>query len=131
MGIIRHASLFSIGGLSYIGLELLWRGRSHKSMFLAGGTAFLLLGALSRATKRPLLRTLGGAGVITAVELVAGLLFNRSYHIWDYRHIPYNYKGQICLLFSLLWIPVGQTGIWLYGKIQRLFPEKVKFSLDK
>ena len=131
MGVIRKTGLFCVGGLSYVGLELLWRGRSHSSMFLAGGTAFLLLGTLGRATQSPLLRALGSAGVITAVELTAGLLFNRSHQIWDYRQLPYNYKGQICLPFSLLWIPVGQTGIWLYGKIMGIFPGKVKFLLDK
>ena len=131
MGVIRKAGLFCVGGLSYVGLELLWRGRSHSSMFLAGGTAFLLLGALGRATRSPLLRALGSAGVITAIELTTGLLFNRNYQIWDYRQLPYNYKGQICLPFSLLWIPIGQTGMWLYGKIMGIFPEKVKFLLDK
>ena len=125
MGIYKRLALFCAGGLSYVGLELLWRGRSHGSMFLAGGGSFLLLGGLGKATKSPVVRALGGAGIITGVELATGLLFNRSHSVWDYRQLPYNIRGQICLPFFLLWVPVGQAGIWLYEKMDGIFPEKV------
>lgn len=128
MGLIKKLSLFCAGGLGYVGLELLWRGRSHSSMFLAGGSSFLLLGRLGRVTGRPVLRALGGAGIITGVELAAGLLFNRHHGVWDYRQLPYNIKGQICLPFSLLWVPVGQAGMWIYEKIDRIFPERPQKS---
>ena len=119
----KHSLLFLLGGAGYVILELLWRGWSHGSMFLAGGTCFLLLGKLNTVRPRlPLpLRGVVGAGVITMVELLAGLLFNRSYGVWDYRHLPYNYHGQICLRFFLLWIPLslGAMGLynWLSAKI--------------
>ena len=72
--------LFSLGGIGYVGLELLWRGRSHISMFLAGGACFLLLGKLNRLRPRPslLLRGIAGAATITTVELLTGLLANRD-----------------------------------------------------
>ena len=123
MGFCKKAALFSVGGACYVGLELLWRGRSHGSMFLAGGSCFMLLGKLK--DKGPVVKSLGGAGIITAVELAAGLLVNRSYRVWDYRHIPFNYKGQICLPFSLLWVPVGLVGGLLYSCLdQIILPEK-------
>lgn len=131
MEIGKKLLLFCTGGLGYVALELLWRGRSHGSMFLAGGSSFLLLGKLGQATDRPALRALGGAGIITGVELAAGLVFNRRHTVWDYRQLPYNIKGQICLPFSLLWVPVGQAGMWLYGKMDRIFPEKTQKTLDK
>ena len=68
---------------------------------------------------------------VTGVELTAGFLFNRSHSIWDYRQLPYNIKGQICLPFCLLWVPVGQAGIWIYEKIDRIFPEKPQKPLEK
>ena len=40
----KQAMLFYLGGCAYMGLELLWRGRSHGSMFLLGGFCFLLIG---------------------------------------------------------------------------------------
>ena len=105
-----------------MGLEFVWRGRSHYSMFLTGGVCFLLLGAISRRAERLLLpvRVLAGAGIITAAELIAGLLFNRDYSVWDYRHMPMNFLGQICLLYSLLWIPVSFLAMDLYGRLEGL-----------
>lgn len=88
-------------------------------MFLAGGTSFLLLGQLSNAKIRPVWKALLGAGVITGVELAIGLLFNRSYQVWDYRKVPLSFMGQICLPFSLLWIPVGIGAMRLYQILER------------
>lgn len=114
MGMIRKFWLFLLGGAGYVGLELLWRGRSHVSMFFAGGTCFLLLGRLQRTKLSPAAKSLLGAGVITAVELLTGLLVNRSFRVWDYRQMPLNYLGQVCLPFSLLWIPVSFGAMLLY-----------------
>lgn len=115
----KKTLLFAAGGTGYVGLELLWRGRSHGSMFLAGGCCFLLLGLLDR-TRLPLpLRAAAGAGIITAVELAAGLLVNRDYTVWDYRHMPLNFLGQICAAYSFLWIPVSLGGMGLYRLLDR------------
>lgn len=124
MKLWKESILFSLGGTGYVGLELLFRGRSHYSMFLAGGCCFLLLGELGRARPRlprPLLPALGG-GIITMVELAAGLIFNRDYGIWDYRHLPMNYHGQICLPFTLLWCPLSAGAMFLYNMVARFLP---------
>ena len=112
----KQAVLFCVGGGAYTGLELLWRRRSHSSMFVAGGLCFLLLGQLKKL-KLPLLgrATLGAAG-ITAVELLTGLAVNQNHTVWDYRAMPLNFMGQICLTYSLLWVPVSLLGMKLYGK---------------
>jgi len=109
MRIWKQCVLFYIGGLAYMVVEFLWRGRSHGTMFLLGGLCFLAIGHLTKALGRfPLaLQLLLFAGVITALELATGLIFNRDYAIWDYRRRVYNYLGQICLNYSLLWIPVS------------------------
>ena len=113
--------LFCTGGCAYMTLELLWRGWSHSSMFFAGGSCFLLLGKLGRT--RPVLplpvRAVAGAGIITSVELLAGLLANRDYSVWDYRNVPLNFHGQICLPFSLLWLPVGLGAMVLYDVLDK------------
>ena len=113
--------LFLIGGSGYVGLELLWRGRSHVSMFFAGGVCFLLLGKLNRTKPRLpiLLRGLMGALTITSVELLAGLLANRDYRVWDYRRMPLNFLGQICLPFTLLWVPLSLIAMVLYDGANR------------
>ena len=119
----KNILLFIFGGLGYMGLECLWRGWSHGSMFLAGGSCFLLLGKLDRTQPRlpwPA-RALTGALIITSVELLAGLLFNRDYSVWDYRSMPWNFHGQVCLPFTLLWLPVSLGAMWLYSTLDKGF----------
>ena len=114
MGIGKKLALFSVGGISYVAMELLWRGRSHYSMFLAGGVCFLLLGQLGKRTSLAPVHALGGAGIVTAVELLTGLIVNREYQVWDYRHLPFQYQGQICLPYSLLWMPLSLFAVTIY-----------------
>lgn len=121
MKIWKNCLLFYTGGTVYLSLELLYRGRSHGSMFLAGGLCFLLIGQLNRVEpKLPLpLRAVVGAAIVTAVELGAGMLVNRQYQVWDYRQEPLQFCGQICLPFSLLWVGVSVAAIWLYDRLKR------------
>ena len=116
---------FCAGGLGYMGLELLWRGHSHGSMFIAGGACFLLIGHLNHVRPRlPLLpRAVAGAGIVTMVELGIGLLVNRSYEVWDYRSRAGNFLGQICPMFTFLWIPVSLMALGLHELLQRRVDE--------
>ena len=91
-------------------------------MFLAGGTCFLLLGQLSSLRINPAMKAVLGAAVITGVELTAGLLINRDYSVWDYRALPANLMGQICLQFSLLWMPLALLAMGLYGVLEQKLP---------
>ena len=121
MKIWKKAVLFYLGGCAYMGLELLWRGRSHGSMFVAGGACFLLIGELNHVRPRlPLpLRAAVGAGVVTMVELGIGLLCNRSYNVWDYRDQPGNFLGQICPLYTFLWVPVSLMALYLHDALSQ------------
>ena len=113
----KYPLLFCVGGAGYVGLEWLWRGWSHSSMFFAGGTCFLLLGRLK--TQPPWVKAIAGAGIITTVELAAGLLINRQHTVWDYRDTPLNFLGQVCLPYSLLWIPIGLIGAEWYRLLDK------------
>ena len=115
----RKCVLFYIGGAVYMTLEFLWRGRSHGTMFLLGGTCFLMLGQLGSRWQWISLpaKMLAGASVVTALELITGLAVNRDYAIWDYRSLPCQYLGQISLVYSLLWVPVSLAGMMLYQAI--------------
>ena len=39
----KYLFLLDVGGLLYILIELIWRGRSHWTMFLLGGICFVFL----------------------------------------------------------------------------------------
>ncbi len=122
MKIWKTCVLFYVGGTAYMIIEFLWRGWSHGSMFLLGGTCFLLLGQLVRHFgKIPLaVKVILGAALVTALELLTGLAVNRDFSVWDYRHLPYQFMGQISLIFSLLWMPVSLAGMQLYTKADEL-----------
>jgi len=120
MRIWKQSLLFYLGGSAYMSLEFLWRGRSHGSMFLLGGSCFLALGWLQKHLRLPIWAKLPlGAAMITALELGTGLLVNRDFSVWDYRQMPYHYLGQICLNYSLLWVPVSFGGMLLYALADR------------
>ena len=118
----RDLGLFAFGGGAYVALELLYRARSHWTMFLLGGGCFLAIGQLGRHRPRlPLHRqAVLGSCICTAGELATGLLFNRDFQIWDYRRLPGNFLGQICLPFSLLWVPLSAVASVLYARLDSL-----------
>ena len=103
---LRPLILFVIGGLIYILIELVARGRTHWTMFIVGGVAFFLIGCINeKCRKMPLVRQmLIGAIMITALEFVCGCIVNLwlDWNVWNYSNMPFNLFGQICLPFSIL-----------------------------
>lgn len=119
MNIWKNTLLAYLGGMAYTTVELLWRGRTHGSMFALGGICFLLIGKLGQV-RRPLpipARMLVASLIITTLELGCGLLVNQDWSVWDYRQMPLNFRGQICLPYTLLWIPVSLAAIVLYDRL--------------
>lgn len=104
-----HLGSALFGGASYIVLELLWRGHSHWTMFFLGAICFELVGILNEilpwSTPFPVQMVLG-SGIVTAFELITGLVVNvhLGWAVWDYSGAPFNFMGQICLPYSLLWL---------------------------
>lgn len=98
-------SVFAVGAIGYTLLELLWRGRSHWTMSLTGGTILCLLYKRCKAEHSLLRFCLWGAAVITTAEFFVGVLVNRLLHwrVWDYSRNKGNLLGQICPLYSSLW----------------------------
>lgn len=105
--LLYYSYLFLLGGHSYCTLEILSRGRTHYSMFFAGGIIFMILFYIAgKMKKAPLLKKCFlGAVIITAVEFIFGIVFNTIFHmnVWSYDEVPFNLLGQICLPYSLLW----------------------------
>ncbi|MDE7323156.1 MAG: putative ABC transporter permease [Lachnospiraceae bacterium] len=125
--LIKPSVLFAIGGLLYILIELLWRGRTHWTMFFVGGFCFLTIGLVNEifTWDMPLIQQQAiSAVMITIVELLAGLLINCNYAIWDYRSMPLNIMGQICLPYTILWFILSLPAIilddylryWIFGE---------------
>lgn len=132
----KSSILFIIGANIYYSLEILWRGYSHITMFILGGLCFVLIGLINEiktTSNLPLiLQQFIASIIITALELVFGLIFNvwLGLEIWDYSSLRYNFMGQICLSFSILWFFLSLPAIvfddylryWLFGE------EKPRYS---
>ena len=115
---------FILGGTAYVGLEYLWRGRSHISMFIAGGLAFALLDGIFVRYQIPLLYKCAiGTALITALEFATGYIVNMrlGLRVWDYSSRPLNLYGQICPEYSLMWagltLPIAYLSRLLHGWI--------------
>lgn len=118
-----HLCLFAIGGLTYTIIELLWRRRTHPSMFAVGGLCFQLMGGIhTRLRRRPLLLRCGLCSLaVTAVEFVSGCILNRwlKWGVWDYSKMRCNLLGQVCLLYSVLWMLLSIPAAPLYWLCRR------------
>ena len=111
----QETVIFYLGGMFYCGVELLWRGWTHGSMFLLGGLCFYLVGGLNRRFRLPVLaQMLLGAVIVTFFEFWTGVLVNQTLHmhVWDYSAVPMNLMGQICLPFTLLWFPLSGIAVF-------------------
>ena len=126
----KHLILGTIGGLIYVLLELIWRGYSHWTMFLLGGTCFILLGLINEILDwdTPLtLQMLIGCTVITVLEFITGCVVNLwlGWNVWDYSYLKFNILGQISLFSSIGWYFISLVGITLDDWLRyRLFGEK-------
>ena len=124
----KNGFLFAVGGGLYTSLELLWRGRSHWTMFVLSGGCFLTIGGLGRRwPKLPLgARAVLGSVICTAGELLTGLIFNGDHAIWDYRGLPGNFRGQICLPFTVLWVPLSALAAVIFDWLDALIPRTAR-----
>ena len=106
---LKYFFLFIIGGFSYFYIEILFRGYSHFSMIICGGTALILCGIINQASHfriSVITQMLISSCIITLLELITGYIVNIKLHlhIWDYSKLPYNLYGQICPAFSFIWM---------------------------
>lgn len=104
----KYGALFVIGAAGYCLIELIWRKRTHWSMALTGGACFAAFYnlCLRLCKKRRVVRCAAGCAMITAVEFLVGVVVNLwlKLKVWDYSARPFNILGQICPLFTFLWL---------------------------
>ena len=123
--ILKEFIIFIIFGLMYVTIELLYRGHTHYSMFIVGGICGVLIGLINNNTPdMPLLpQCVLGAVIITVIELLTGLFLNvyLGLNVWDYSNQPFNFMGQICPQFCIIWcilsILVIRIDDWLKEKV--------------
>lgn len=129
MRAIRPLVLISIGGLLYMVIELLFRGRTHWTMFIVGGMCFYFIGLINEIIPwgMPLFwQCLIGAAIVTIMEFVSGCIINLAlgWAVWDYSGMPLNILGQVCLPFSIIWCFLSLAAIVTDDFIRYLMGEE-------
>lgn len=119
----KHIIFFSSGGIGYGIIELMWRGRTHWTMIIAGGLCFIIFSKIAEKYRQKALAykaALCAAGV-TCIELIFGIIFNMIFklNVWDYSNIPFNFLGQICPMFTVIWGILGCAFIPLADYMNR------------
>lgn len=132
----KYLFLFLIGGFSYFYIEIIYRGFSHFSMIICGGLALIFCGLLNQATHfhmSLITQMILSSLIITSLEFITGYIVNirLGWNVWDYSYMPYNFLGQICLAFSLIWLVLSIVCIFLDDLIRwQIFDEeKPKYRL--
>lgn len=122
----EYLVLWALGGCIYYGIEMLFRGFSHSSMFVLGGLCMQFFWWQGESTNwsdalpRQILRcTL----FVVSMEFVTGIIVNKWYHlaVWDYSDMPFQLFGQICLPFALFFSVLCMIGIFLSGYLLHWF----------
>ena len=107
--ILKNIILCWFFGATYCTLEILFRGRSHWTMWVLGMICGYIIGLINEILPWEMSiakQGIIGACIVTVLEFITGCIVNiwLGWNVWDYSNIPLNILGQVCLPFSLLWI---------------------------
>ena len=61
-----------------------------------------------------LLSFLLNALVCTGIDFTTGMIANRDYSLWDYRALPFNFMGQVCLQNSMTYSIAATLIVWVF-----------------
>lgn len=80
-----------------------------------GISMFVILNVLSDYSLQPFWQVIGAIGIVTVIEYVTGALLRKitGRRFWDYRNMPYNLNGYICLRYSIFWGILAAVALWL------------------
>ncbi len=66
-----------------------------------------------RSAKAVALSFLVNGLVCTSIDFITGITCNLDYHLWDYRKMPFNFMGQICLQNSMVYTIAATLIVWV------------------
>ena len=104
---------------------MLW----HQWLFpyCAEGVAVVLIAVLLTPVKEALLKRFNGrllpavlisivvtAVVCTTIDFTCGMICNQNYEVWDYRALPFNFMGQVCLQNSTVYTIAATLILWVF-----------------
>ena len=119
----KYSLLFILGAVGYAAIEVIFRGRTHWSMMIAGGLCLILFSMVSEllSGKSILLKAALCAVGVTAIEFIFGVIFNiwLGMGVWDYSDRSFNILGQVCPAFTIIWAGIAIAFLPLADVINR------------
>ena len=93
--------------------------------FSAEGIALVMVALVLHPLKEHLLKRFNGnvvltfivsfainMAVCTSIDFLTGMAVNQDYSLWDYRALPFNFMGQVCLQNSLVYSIAATIIVW-------------------
>lgn len=121
----KYLTIFLTGGMIYYFMEIFTRNYSHFSMIICGGLCTVCCGAINQIKRNIgiIWQMLISAIIITVLEFITGYIVNIRLNIgvWDYSYLPFNIMGQVCLLYSGLWMFLSLIIIFVDDGIRHYF----------
>lgn len=121
-----------LGWIAEVVFVLLKQGQLVNRGFLKGplcpiygfGMITIII-CLSPIKEHLVLLFIGSALLTTALELITGFVLEKIFHTkwWDYSDLHFNFKGYICLSFSLRW---GLAGVFILDIVQPLIMKLIQ-----
>ena len=127
--------LFIFCLFSFIGwlIELIYRSIMDKRIvnpgFMTGcvvpiyGFSALILNIICGITNNIYLFIPVSIALLTLLELISGIFLDKCFHLrlWDYSNRKFNYKGFICLRFTIYWFILALLfKFFMYSRVHNL-----------
>ena len=129
-----------VGGSYDRSNTMLWDWWLHP--FPAEGIAGLMIAGVLAPLREVFLKLFGGRiipalaasflvnqVVCTSIDYLTGMVANRNYELWDYRDMPFNFQGQVCLQNSLIYTTAATFVAWVAYPARERWPRRVPSDL--
>lgn len=82
-------------------------------VILHPASRWLLKKTGNRIVLAVLLSFLLNALVCTSIDFTTGMIANQDFQLWDYRDMPFNFLGQVCLQNSMVYSIAATLIVWV------------------
>lgn len=127
----KYIFLWAMGGCLYYSFELIFRGFSHWTMFVLGGSCFLFIyiqGKIVKWKDSIFIQVIRCIIFVTSMEFITGIIVNKwlDLNVWDYSRLPFQLFGQICLPFMIIFSGLCVLGILISSQLAHWFYKEEK-----
>lgn len=114
---LQLTSIGIVSGFIYCGLEILWRGWTHWTMFILAFIVGIIISQYNNMFTYDMdlvWQVLFGGLTSIMLEYLFGITFNQDFTIWDYRGLWGTFaQNQLNILFCCAWFVIVCISIFI------------------